>query len=100
MASMAPPMPGPCSLTGSVSSIFSTFARIFRQSGLFAPPPQSIERRMSMPSERATSTLSRIAKATPSSIAWVRSAREESIVIPIKQPRAFTSLIGERSPIR
>ena len=100
MASIAPPMPGPCSLTGRVSSTFSTLAMILRQSGLLAPPPQSMERLMSSPSERATSRLSRMAKATPSRTAWVMSVRVVSIVMPTKVPRASVSFIGERSPIR
>ena len=55
---------------------------------------------MSSPSERATSRLSRMAKATPSRTAWVMSARVVSIVMPTKVPRASVSFIGERSPIR
>ena len=73
---------------------------IFLQSGLLAPPPQSMERLISRPSERATSKLSRIAKATPSSTAWVMSERVVSMVMPTSVPRALVSFIGERSPMR
>ena len=48
----------------------------------------------------ATSKLSRMAKATPSSTAWVRSARVVSILMPTNAPRASVSLMGERSPMR
>ena len=80
--------------------MLSTLAIILRQSGLFAPPPQSMERLMSRPRLRATSSESRIAKATPSSTAWVMSARVVSMVMPTRVPRASVSLIGLRSPMR
>ena len=73
---------------------------IFFQRGLLAPPPQIMLRRMSSPRERATSKLSRMAKATPSRTAWVRSVRVVSIVMPRKTLRALVSLMGERSPMR
>gem|GEM_PF-5945237 len=41
-----------------------------------------------------------MAKATPSSTASTRSLRLVSMVMPVKVPRAFTSLMGLRSPIR
>ena len=64
------------------------------------PPPHSVDREISSPRLRATSTLSRSAKATPSSMAWVMSARVVSIVMPKKTARALVSLMGLRSPIR
>ena len=48
----------------------------------------------------ATSKESRMANATPSSMACVISARAVSIVIPTNIARALVSLIGLRSPIR
>ena len=71
-----------------------------RQSPDLLPPPQMLERGISTPRLRATSKLSRMAKATPSSTAWSRSARVVSMVMPIKQPRAPVSLMGLRSPMR
>ena len=53
-----------------------------------------------MPRARATSKLSRMAKATPSSTAWTKSARVVSMLMPVKVPRASLSLMGLRSPIR
>ena len=53
-----------------------------------------------MPSDLATSTLSRMAKATPSSTACVMSARLVSILMPMNVPRALVSLMGLRSPMR
>ena len=100
MASMAPPMPGPCSDSMHCSSIFSTLAIIVFQSVLLAPPPQILELLISIPKDLATSTLSRMAKATPSSTAWVKSERAVSMVMPIKVPRALVSLMGLRSPMR
>ena len=73
---------------------------IFFHRGLLAPPPQIREVGISMPSCRATSTLSRMAKATPSSTARVRSALVVSMDMPMKVPRALVSLMGLRSPIR
>ena len=73
---------------------------IFFHRGLLAPPPQIMLRLMSSLRDRATSKLSRMAKATPSSTAWVRSVRLVSMVMPIKTLRALVSLMGERSPMR
>ena len=67
---------------------------------LLAPPPQILELSTPIPRERAISTLSRMAKATPSNTAWTRSARLVSMVMPINVPRALVSLMGLRSPIR
>ena len=75
-------------------------ARMVRHSGDRLPPPHSVDREISSPRLRATSTLSRSAKATPSSMAWVMSARVVSIVMPKKTARALVSLMGLRSPIR
>ena len=99
-ASMAPPSAGPSSL--SITSIFTfkTFAIIFFQRGLLAPPPQIFERSILMPSFLATSRESLSAKATPSRTACVMSLLVVSIVIPINVPLASGSLCGERSPIR
>ena len=80
--------------------MFSTLAKIFFQSGLFAPPPQILDDSIPMPRLFATSKESRIANATPSSTAWYRSALVEYIVIPMNVPRALASLCGERSPMR
>ena len=80
--------------------MFSTLARMVFHRGLLAPPPQILLHWISMPRLRATSTLSRMAKATPSSTAWSMSAREVSMVRPIKVPRALVSLMGDRSPMR
>ena len=77
-----------------------TFAKIVRHRGDLLPPPQRVERGIFTPMLRATSTLSRRAKATPSSTAWVISARAESIARPMNVPRALVSLMGLRSPIR
>ena len=54
----------------------------------------------SAPMERAVSTESRMANATPSSTACVISARVVSMLSPMRVPRASVSLIGLRSPIR
>ena len=77
-----------------------TLAKILRHRGLFAPPPQTFERGMSMPSDFATSNESRMANATPSRTACTMSERLVSIVIPVKVPRALVSLMGLRSPMR
>ncbi len=69
-------------------------------SGDLLPPPQMLDRGMLTPRLFATSKLSRMAKATPSSTAWSISARVVSMVMPMKQPRALVSLMGLRSPIR
>ena len=52
-----------------------------------------------MPRDLATSRLSRMAKDTPSSTAWIKSARVVDMVMPMKVPLARTSLIGLLSPI-
>ena len=65
-----------------------------------APPPQMVLRTGAMPRLRATSSESRMAKATPSSIASVMAGRVVSIVMPKNAARAPASLCGLRSPIR
>ena len=84
----------PCSVWGSSRGMPSTLARIVRHRGLFAPPPQMRLERISTPWARAISTQSRMAKATPSSTAWVISPRLVSIRRPVNAPRAEGSLWG------
>ncbi len=100
MASIAPPIPGPCSDSRHCSSTFRILAIIRFHRALLVPPPQILELLIWIPSERATSTESRIANATPSRTACTRSALVVSMVIPMKVPRALVSLMGLRSPIR
>ena len=99
-ASMAPPMDGPSSTSRTSTLRFITFAMIFFQSGLFAPPPQILVRSILMPSFLATSRESRSPKATPSRTACVMSALVVSMDIPKNTPLASGLLCGDRSPIR
>ena len=71
-----------------------------RHNGDLLPPPHRPDRGMFSPRLRATSRESRMAKATPSSTAWVMSARVVSMVKPQNTPRASVSLMGLRSPMR
>ena len=80
--------------------MFITFATIFLQSGLFAPPPQIFVRSGFTPRLLATSSESLSPKVTPSKTACVISSRVVSIVMPMNAALASGSLCGERSPIR
>ena len=75
-------------------------AKICRHRGDLLPPPQILLVGMAIPRDFATSTESRMAKATPSSTAWSKSPRVVSMVMPTKVPRALVSLMGLRSPMR
>lgn len=54
-ANMAPPRPGPSSLSIMFTLMFNTFAMILRHKGLFAPPPQIFVSVMLMPRSFAIS---------------------------------------------
>lgn len=79
---------------------FITFAMIFFQRGLLAPPPQILVRSIWIPRLLATSRESRSPKATPSRTAWVISALVVSMDIPKNTPLASGLLCGDLSPIR